>query len=387
MIARVTSKKYMPPWPADPSYTHFKDENILSEEEIKLLGDWYRSGIKTGDTSEIKYPEILNTGSRLGKPDLVLNLTRVPVFSDNRDRFYVIKIPVMLHRDTFIRAVEFIPGVPSVVHHMNGHLLNFRTKDSAILFGGPKVVDTESEFFAEGFSGMSLLNDDGSIPERIHSAVNYLPGTTGIMYPPGIGGFPLSASAAFVANDIHYGPSTKKHVDSSKLLVYFSKKAPDRPTYEIMLGTNGVSEIKPPLVIPAGSKTRHITQVSIYNDISVLTVNPHMHLIGKSIKAYAIKPNADTVRLISIPRWQFLWQYFYTFNNPVRIPKGSRIVVEAEYDNTTSNPNNPFSPPRTISERFDRGGASMRTTDEMLQFIITYMPYQEGDEKIDLNLK
>jgi hypothetical protein len=61
--------------------------------------------------------------------------------------------------------------------------------------------------------------------------------------------------------------------------------------------------------------------------------------------------------------------------------------VEAEYDNTTSNPNNPFSPPRTISERFDRGGASMRTTDEMLQFIITYMPYQEGDEKIDLNLK
>jgi hypothetical protein len=26
----------------------------------------------------------------------------------------------------------------------------------------------------------------------------------------------------------------------------------------------------------------------------------------------------------------------------------------------------------------------MRTTDEMLQFIITYMPYEKGDENIDL---
>ena len=110
-----------------------------------------------------------------------------------------------------------------------------------------------------------------------------------------------------------------------------------------------------------------------------------MHLIGKKIKAYAVKPNGDTVKLISIPKWQFRWQYFYTFKHPVRIPKGSTIVLEAQFDNTAANPDNPNIPPLPIGERLDRGGASMRTTDEMLQFIITYMPYQKGDETIDLS--
>ncbi|MBL7836398.1 MAG: hypothetical protein JNM67_02675, partial [Bacteroidetes bacterium] len=54
-------------------------------------------------------------------------------------------------------------------------------------------------------------------------------------------------------------------------------------------------------------------------------------------------------------------------------------------DNTKNNPDNPNDPPLPIGERLDREGASMRTTDEMLQFIITYMPYQKGDENIDLS--
>src|SRR5690606_3931668 len=116
-----------------------------------------------------------------------------------------------------------------------------------------------------------------------------------------------------------------------------------------------------------------------------LTVNPHMHLLGTDFKAYAIKPNGDTVKLISIPEWRFTWQYFYTFVHPVKIPKGSIIKVEAGFDNTNENPHNPYNPPQDIGERLDRGGASMRTTDEMLQFIITYMNYSEGDENINLN--
>jgi hypothetical protein len=40
-----------------------------------------------------------------------------------------------------------------------------------------------------------------------------------------------------------------------------------------------------------------------------------------------------------------------------------------------------------ISERVGfNGQGSMRTTDEMLQFIINYLPYQKGDENINLNI-
>jgi hypothetical protein len=115
-------------------------------------------------------------------------------------------------------------------------------------------------------------------------------------------------------------------------------------------------------------------------DISLLTVNPHMHLLGKKFLAYAIKPDGDTIPLIRINNWDFRWQYFYTFKHMIKIPKGSFIYVEGVYDNTTNNPLNPFNPPHTVSEQ----KGSMRVTDEMFQFIMTYLPYQNGDENISL---
>ena len=149
---------------------------------------------------------------------------------------------------------------------------------------------------------------------------------------------------------------------------------------EIQLGTLGISDIVPPLVIPPDTVMTFHTRAQIRQDISLLTVNPHMHLLGKRFKAWAIPPQGDTIPLVHIPDWDFRWQYFYTFEQMIHLPAGTRIEVEATYDNTVDNPNNPFFPPQTVAER----NGSMRTTDEMLQFIITYVPYRPGDEKRSL---
>jgi hypothetical protein len=105
-----------------------------------------------------------------------------------------------------------------------------------------------------------------------------------------------------------------------------------------------------------------------------------MHLLGKSFKAYAVTEKGDTIRLISIPRWDFNWQYFYTFPKMVKIPARSSMYAEGIYDNTTQNINNPFSPPRLVTDQ----KGSMKATDEMFQFIVTYLPYVPGDEHISL---
>jgi hypothetical protein len=55
--------------------------------------------------------------------------------------------------------------------------------------------------------------------------------------------------------------------------------------------------------------------------------------------------------------------------------------MEGLFDNTINNPNNPFHPPQIVSER----AGSMRTTDEMFQFIISALPYRSGDEDINLD--
>jgi hypothetical protein len=112
-----------------------------------------------------------------------------------------------------------------------------------------------------------------------------------------------------------------------------------------------------------------------------------MHLLGKKFLAFAVTKLGDTIPLIRINDWDFRWQFFYTYKKMLPIPKGSTIYVYGTFDNTKANENNPFDPPRVISERLDRGGSGMRTTDEMFQFIITYVPYKRGDESISLEFQ
>ena len=69
----------------------------------------------------------------------------------------------------------------------------------------------------------------------------------------------------------------------------------------------------------------------------------------------------------------------------LKIPKNSDIIVEATFDNTINNLDNPYDPPKLITEKIDwNGKGSMKTSDEMLQFIITYLPYKKNDENINL---
>ncbi|MFM8772196.1 MAG: hypothetical protein ACKOE4_09310, partial [Candidatus Kapaibacterium sp.] len=114
--------------------------------------------------------------------------------------------------------------------------------------------------------------------------------------------------------------------------------------------------------------------------ISVVGVAPHMHLLGKNCRAYATTPKGDTIRLVSVPQWDFHWQGGYTYKNPVRIPRGSKLFYEATYDNTMNNLENPNNPPKLV-----RWGES--TTDEMLLCYFHWLPFQPGDETLDMETK
>ncbi|MCY7409170.1 MAG: cytochrome c [Chitinophagales bacterium] len=381
-IREIINKRIMPPWPADHTYTNFCEENYLTDEEIEMVNDWVDAGAPAGDLSKVPPAPDFPEGSMLGKPDLTLKLKPFLVKGDNTDRFMVMKLPYEFDRDTFIRAIEFVPGV-KYIHHVNGRMIFYDDDKKKNVFGGQYVLDTKDETKQSVFTKMELYNDDGSEPDQnhyLHSVTNYLPGVFGTIYPEGIGGFNVKRKGLIYLNDIHYGPSPEDIWDSSYVNIFFGKLPSQRPTMEIQLGTNGLGDIIPPLVIPPDTVMTFIVRGKILNDISLLTINPHMHLLGKSFNAYALPPTGDTIPLIKINQWDFRWQYFYTFKKMLHIPAGSTIEVVAVMDNTTGNPNNPNHPPKEVEGR----NGSMRSTDEMLQFIMTFLPYQKGDENIGL---
>ena len=379
----------MPPWPADRNYSHFTGERYLSAVDKQKIKDWIEGGAPEGDTSLLPDLPEYNSYSYVGTPDTTLWFDSILISGNSRDKFFIATLPIELGEQKYVRAMEFLPNENNLVHHMNGRLLNYKEDKKASITDGQHILNlevAEAEYVRQ-FNNLKLINDDGTRPEQINSAVNYLPGVQAQLYPEGIGGFTMHKKSILIADDIHYGPIPQDKWDRSRVNIFFSKTPPKRPINEVMLGTNGASKIIPPLVIPPGKITKHISFLKIPEDISILTINPHMHLLGKSFKAYVLTPGQDTIRLISIPRWDFRWQYFYTFPKMLKIPAGSVVYVEAEYDNTSENQNNPYNPPQEIRERLDNGGAGMRTTDEMLQFIITWLPYQVGDENVSLEVE
>ncbi|MGB0871187.1 MAG: hypothetical protein ACPGSD_16475 [Flavobacteriales bacterium] len=381
MIAYVTAEKYMPPWPANKSYSTFLGEKGLTDKEIKQIRTWHKQGALQGDPAlEAKLPQQVNAKKQ--KPDLVVKMpAQIPIKGDNLDRFLIAKLPYTIPQDTFVRMIEFVPGNRRFVHHVNGHLIRYlKPKD---LSKGKNWVDREIYTQMEAYKAMDFPYKDGTFPTLTPSAFNYLPGVQPVKYPEGIGGFKLSKKGIFYLNDVHYGPSPIDTFDQSYVNIYFADKAPKRPLREFILGTVGVSPVVPPLRIPPNTVKSFRTEVTLQGDVSLVTINPHMHLLGKSMKAYAITPQSDTIPIIHIEDWNFRWQFFYTFEKLLVLQKGTTIIVEATFDNTTDNLDNPFDPPRLVTDR----EGSMKTTDEMFQFIVNYLPYKKGDENISLGVE
>lgn len=385
LIKAVVESRRMPPWPADPAYRHFLGERTLADSEIAAIGRWVTSGMPEGPAAELPPLAPPPRVEGLGEPDLVLEYpTPIQLPGDGKDHFFTIKLPFAIPADTFIRAIEFVPGNRALVHHMNGALITYPNGKKRDPRAGRWYTEMQDGMMMEqgmaGLEAMRLANDDGTFAPITLSAADYLPGARPIVMPEGIGGWRITRKGVFLLNMIHYGPTRTASSDRSRVNIYFGDRPPERPLGQFILGTLGVAPLVPALVVPPDTVMTFRSQLRLPMDISIVNINPHMHLLGRSFLAYAVTPASDTVPLVRIPRWDFRWQYFYTPPKIIHLPANSVIHLEAVLDNTRANPNNPWSPPREVREQ----GGSMRTTDEMIQLIISGFPYLPGDEEISL---
>jgi hypothetical protein len=78
--------------------------------------------------------------------------------------------------------------------------------------------------------------------------------------------------------------------------------------------------------------------------VLLTTLMPHLHVRGKSFTYTLVHPDGQKELLLSIPRWDFNWQYAYELSPPVMLKKDSKLVVEAHWDNSKDNPNNILPP-------------------------------------------
>jgi hypothetical protein len=73
-----------------------------------------------------------------------------------------------------------------------------------------------------------------------------------------------------------------------------------------------------------------------------------MHDRGKDFRYDAILPDGSKRTLLSIPKYNFKWQFVYTPKEMIALPKGTIIKATAHFDNSEDNPRNP-DPTKTVT--------------------------------------
>ena len=104
------------------------------------------------------------------------------------------------------------------------------------------------------------------------------------------------------------------------------------------------------LEIPPGrSDLYHPAEYTLPVPVTIHSVLPHMHLLGRRCRSWAVLPNGRKVPLVAVDDWDFNWQGQYHLRKPLKLPAGTRLVHESWSDNSSGNPFNPHSPPRRVT--------------------------------------
>ncbi len=340
MIRRQVSRGAMPPWFAAPppagELSHWRNDRSLSAEDKADLLAWLEQGRPLGDPAEGPLPRTFAEGWIIGKPDLVLELPRaVEIKSDGVMPYQVLRVETRFTEDRWISGYELQPTAREVVHHI---IVRVHAKGAARNGRG------ESE--RDGFFGA------------------YVPGNSYALFPPGFAKrIPAGATITF---QMHYTPNGRATTDRTRLGLIFSPRPPQH-----VIEVFGLAN--PRLKIPPGANNHAETaSVTLPSDATILGFMPHMHLRGKAARYEVTLPDGARRLLLDVPRYDFNWQLPYYFAEPPTLPRGSRLVYTAWYDNSPANPANPD------AAREVRWGE--QTFDEMM---LGYVEYYVPSRKVE----
>lgn len=331
-ILSAVQKGTMPPWHAEAPAGTFHNERILSDVERRTLIDWASGGAPRGNVTDLPAAPKFAEGWSLGQPDIVLEMAedyRIPAKGTIQYEWFY--IPTNFTEPTWVKSIEVRPGNRSVVHHV---LVYYRAKPDVkptpIARSNPKDQSNPPPD-EPGVSERPRRTDFEGMPPRL--LATYAPGTNPQAAPAGTA-FRLEPGGV-IELQMHYTATGLAALDRTKIGLTLSTEPSPR---EVRAQHFFNAQMK----LPAGAANVDVTtDLEFMQDATVWGIFPHTHLRGKTW-AYTLQlPNGETRPILSVPRYDFNWQTYYMFREPLQVPKGSKIISTAWYDNSAANKSNP----------------------------------------------
>lgn len=341
--------RIMPPWHADSSVREYLNDRSLSQHEIDCIVNWVDSGARRGNPKDMPPLKEFPEGWQQGEPDLVVRMDNPYVVQAREtDENHCFCFDPGFEEDKWVTGIEVQPGNREVVHHL------------AIFIDEDRVSDALDQ--ADPGVGYGCFGSPGF---RAYILGGWAPGAPLKHYPEGAA--TLIPAGSKLVMQVHYHNEGDQTTDQTAFGLYFADE-PVKMAYkdDFIAGHE--------LHIPPGDPNYVVTESRVINqDITIHSVAPHMHLLGKRMDMWITRPDGKRIDLVSVPRYDFYWQTEYVLADPVKAPKGTTFTIQGVYDNTVDNPDQPSIPPKPV-----KFGES--TTDEMCVGVYHYTVDGESPE-------
>jgi hypothetical protein len=348
--AAVITRK-MPPWFADPRYGHFSNDRGLKQNDIDTIVAWVDGGAKEGDPKDAPPPVAWVKDGWEIQPDYIVKGPEYNVPAKGIMEWTNVVVPSGFTKDTWITSLEIKPSALPVTHHI---CVSFIAHSPEVKYGVPVWVDKQRDESGSALPRAGgVKNELPGVPgvaktERELIAARFNPGGVEGCYVPGlqVTDYRVFKAAKLVpANtdivfQLHYTTIGTAMTDRPEVGFTIAKEAPQRRyiSYNTQpsVGTDSTVFRIPP---NDGNWASPPAEIFFNEDVQLVWMMPHMHLRGKDMTYNLEYPTGEKQIVLSVPHYDFNWQLGYYTD--IKVPKGSKMMVDAHFDNS---PNNKFNP-------------------------------------------
>ncbi|NVB38308.1 hypothetical protein G6O69_10735 [Pseudenhygromyxa sp. WMMC2535] len=349
VAALSVETRQMPPWLVtdDGSCGEWANSRALSQAEIDTILAWVDGGRLEGTPrDDLAVPEIPGLeGATLYTTPTFTPEPEGGVFAEN-DEYRCFSIDPELDADTFLTGYEVTPGNDALVHHL---LL--------------MPVDPEGASELDGLSNLEVIEAlDAESPDRLGwpcfgaagdgvnvegIPVTWAPGQGVVDFPAG-SGVRVTPDELFVVQ-IHYNmadPEVLGQSDSTTVGLRFADSVEREGLFDLPDGLLESLFEGEPDALPPGEEAYEYTwelEVSDYlywlgkQQFELWGFFPHMHDYGISLRARVLDAEGQELSCVGdVPRWDFGWQLYYFYEQPIILEHGQRLEVTCTFDTRSS---------------------------------------------------
>ncbi len=342
-IRDVLMHRIMPPFMGDTHYSDMMNAPRINDSLRCCIIKWIDAGSPPPQLKLAEEKE--KTITKEKHYDFVTYTAKEHTINSNTDSYQCFIIDLKLERDTFLKSIKHHSTNPAAIHH----IMVFLDTTSSTK-GMENCWDCKQKEIAANLVPIDAWSK-GMLPCILTEDFAYR--------------FPKGSKLIL---QIHYGDEGnlgKK--EKTNIDLFFCPRPQRIVKFEILNNLD--------IFFPA-NKVK--TETIVYHTdtaISILGGGPHMHFLCKKIELFAITPEKKKINILRINNWDYLWQGNYFYTHPIIIPAGSTVYMNAVFDNTINNPQQPNNPIKNVKY-------NTYSKEEMMVLSLYITGYRKGDEKI-----